>query len=435
MESESTTGQENDAPTNGMLGTARAHLRIACDQLNIHPDVFEELKWPRETLACTLLIRMDDGSRRAFKAWRCRYNDRRGPTKGGVRFHPNVSLEEVETLAFWMTFKCAVANLPFGGGKGGVCVDSKSLSAAELERLSRAYIAAFAPFVGSDRDILAPDMYTNGIVIAWMSDEYSLITGQPSPSAITGKPMAFGGTVGRVDATARGGYYALRHLETSIDLDPEKATVVVQGFGNVGYNCAKLLHADGYKIVGISDSTGGIYDPDGFDPLSVMQHKHETGRVAGAKGHGKTREVSNEELLELECDILVPAALEEQITMENCDRINARIILEMANGPVSPDADRKLTDGGRVIVPDILANSGGVIVSHLEWVQNRAGLYWDESRVRDHLKSTMERETQTIWALHNEAGYTMREAAYFHSLRRIAESVEARGTPAYFEGS
>ncbi|WP_295530592.1 Glu/Leu/Phe/Val dehydrogenase [uncultured Thioclava sp.] len=427
--------EENVLPTIGMLAKSRESLRSACERLSIHPDVFEELKWPRETLAATLLIRMDDGSRRAFKSWRCRYNDRRGPTKGGVRFHPNVSLDEIETLSFWMTFKCAVANLPFGGGKGGVCVDTKALSANELERLSRAYIEAFAPFIGPDRDILAPDMYTNGIVIAWMADEYSSISGQASPSAITGKPLAFGGTNGRVDATARGGYYTLRHLESSLALDPDTATVAIQGFGNVGYHCAKLLHADGYKIIAISDSGGGIYDKSGLDPLAVMQHKHETGGVKGAKGQGKTKEISNAELLELECDVLVPAALERQITLDNCDKINARIILEMANGPVSPEADRKLSEAGQIIVPDILANSGGVTVSHLEWVQNRSGFYWDSSRVRDHLKQTMETETQAIWALHNEMGLSMRDAAYTHGLRRIAESVEARGTPAYFEGS
>ncbi|MGB8621950.1 MAG: Glu/Leu/Phe/Val dehydrogenase [Paracoccaceae bacterium] len=418
---------------NGMFEKARESLRAACDRLKIHPDVFEELKAPRETLAATLLIRMDDGSRRAFKAWRCRYNDRRGPTKGGVRFHPKVSLDEIETLAFWMTFKCAVANLPFGGGKGGVCVDTKQLSAGELERLSRAFVEAFAQFIGPDRDILAPDMYTNGIVIAWMSDEYSSIAGQPFPTAITGKPIAFGGTQGRTDATARGGYFALRHLEESLDLAPDKASVVVQGFGNVGYHCAKLLHADGYRIVGISDSGGGIHDPDGFDPLAVMEHKHKTGSVSGAKGHGKTKKVSNAELLELECDVLVPAALERQITLENCDRIAARVILELANGPVTPEADRKLLEKGHLVVPDILANSGGVTVSHLEWVQNRSGFYWEGARVREQLKTTMETETQAVWRLHNEMGVSMRDAAYIHGLRRIAESVEARGTRAYFE--
>lgn len=432
MKGETNASQEDAVSDLGMLEKARENLKIACDQLNIHPDVFEELRLPRETLSATLLIRMDDGSRRAFQAWRCRYNDRRGPTKGGVRFHPNVTLDEIETLAFWMTFKCAVANLPFGGGKGGVCVDTKQLSQIELERLSRAYISAFAPFIGADRDILAPDMYTNGIVIAWMSDEFSLMSGQASPTAITGKPLAFGGTTGRVDATARGGYYTLRHLESALNLTPDTATVAIQGFGNVGYHCAKLLHADGYRIVAISDSTGGIYDAAGLDPLSIIQHKHKTGNIQGAKGHGKTEKITNAELLELDCDVLVPAALEQQITLENCDRVKARVILEMANGPVSPAADKQLLNNGHIIVPDILANAGGVTVSHLEWVQNRSGFYWEESRVRDQLKTTMETEAQAVWTLHTEMEISLREAAYVHGLRRIAESVEARGTPAYF---
>jgi len=423
-----------NVPVNMFL-KARDSLRAACDHLKIHPDVFEELKEPRETLSVTLLIRMDDGSSRSFPAWRCRYNDRRGPTKGGVRFHSGVTFDEVVTLAFWMTFKCAVADLPFGGGKGGVCVDTKQLSSGELQRLSRAYVAAFSGFVGADRDILAPDLYTNGIVIAWMADEYSLISGRPLPEAITGKPLAFGGTVGRDDATGRGGYYTLRHLEDSLGLDPDKASVIVQGFGNVGYHCAKLLHADGYRIVGASDSQGGIYDPAGLDPLAVMEHKHKTGTLLGAKGHGETREMSNAELLQQEADVLVPAALERQITRENCGRIKARVILELANGPVSPAADAPLAEAGHVVVPDILANAGGVTVSHLEWVQNRSGYYWEASQVRDHLKSVMETQTSAVWSIHNELSVSMREAAYIHGLRRIAASVEARGTEAYFRNS
>jgi glutamate dehydrogenase (NADP+) len=344
-----------------------------------------------------------------------------------------VSLDHVETLAFWMTFKCAVANLPFGGGKGGVRVDAKALSQNELERLSRAYIEAFAGFIGPDRDILAPDMYTNGIVIAWMSDEYSAITGQPLPTAITGKPLAFGGTAARVDATARGGYHALRFLESSLGLDPDHATVAIQGFGNVGYHCAKLLHADGYRIVAVSDSRGGVWDPNGLDPLAVMEHKHKTGSVQGAKGHGATRDIDNAGLLELDCDVLVPAALDSQITAENAGAVRARVVLELANGPVTPDADETLNARGCAVIPDILANAGGVTVSHLEWVQNRSGYYWEPSRVRDQLKSTMETETQAIWTLHKEMAVSLREAAYIHGLRRIAEAVEARGTPAYFE--
>jgi glutamate dehydrogenase (NADP+) len=418
-----------------LFGDAKESLCVACDNLNIHPDVFEELKEPRETLSASLLIRMDDGTKRSFNAWRCRYNDRRGPTKGGLRFHPSVSLDSIKTLAFWMTFKCAVADLPFGGGKGGVCVNTKELSSSELERLSRAYIEAFHQFVGPDRDILAPDLYTNGIVIAWMADEYSSISRSPFPAAITGKPIGFGGTEGRVDATARGGYYTLRHLEKSLNLNPDKSTVIIQGFGNVGYHCAKLLHANGYRIIGVSDSSGGLYDRDGLDPLSVMEHKHINGTVLGAKGHGRTEEIGNAELLEKECDVLVPAALSNQITDSNCDHIATRIILELANGPVSPEADRLLVARGVTIVPDILANCGGVTVSHLEWVQNRSGFYWDASRVRDHLNATIERETQAIWLLHNEMSVSMREAAYIHGLRRIAEAVEARGTKAYFENS
>nr|WP_211336808.1 Glu/Leu/Phe/Val dehydrogenase [Rhodovulum robiginosum] len=415
-----------------LFPAAQDNLRLACERLNIHPDVFEELKAPRETLAATLLIRMDDGSRRALPAWRCRYNDRRGPTKGGIRFHPGVCLDEIQTLAFWMTFKCAVADLPFGGGKGGVCVDTKTLSRTELERVSRAYVEAFAAFIGPDRDILAPDLYTNGIVMAWMADEYASISGRPMPSAFTGKPIAFGGTAGRTDATARGGYYALRHLESAFGLNADNASVIVQGFGNVGYHIAKLLHADGYRIVGVSDSGGAIYDPAGLDPLSVMEHKHLNGGVLGAAGHGQTREMSNPELLEQECDVLVPAALERQITEANCERIAARVVLELANGPVTANAERVLLAAGKNVVPDILANSGGVTVSHLEWVQNRSGFYWDGSRVRDHLKSVIETQTQAIWLVQNQMAVSMREAAYIHGLKRIAESVEARGTEAYF---
>ena len=416
-----------------MFSDARGHLKTACEHLKIHPDVFEELKEPRETLSASLLIRMDDGSRRSFKAWRCRYNDRRGPTKGGIRYHPQVSLDEVVTLAFWMTFKCAIANLPFGGGKGGVCVDAKQLSWTELERLSRAYIEAFASFIGPDRDIPAPDMYTHGVVIAWMADEYSTIVRRPAPASITGKPLAFGGTQGRVDATGRGGYYTLRHLEGSLGLDHDKATVIVQGFGNAGYHCAKLLHTDGYNIIGISDSKGGVFDPKGLDPLAVMEHKHKTGSVKGAKGHGRTKFLSNEELICQPCDVLVPAALENQITEDNAARIHARVILELANGPVTAEADAMLAKGGQLVVPDVLANAGGVTVSHLEWVQNRSGFYWELPHIHTRLKESMERETQAVWHLKGELDVSMRDAAYIHGLRRIAEAIEAHGTKAYFD--
>ena len=418
----------------GLFTKARKRLKIAARELKLHRDVVEALKYPKETLAATLMVRMDDGSRRAFKAWRCRYDDTRGPTKGGIRYHPKVSLEEVMTLAFWMTFKCAVADLPFGGAKGGVSVDAKKLSRTELERLSRAYIQAFARFIGPDRDIPAPDMYTNGIVMAWMADEYAIMADEPSPAVITGKPMALGGSAGREDATGRGGYYVLRHLERELDLSPERSRVVLQGFGNAAFHCARLLHGDGYRIVGLSDSQAAIYDANGMDPIAVMAHKQRTGSLAGAPTNGARREMDNAALLESECEVLVPAALENQIILENAPGIAARVVLELANGPVSPAADKVLAERSITVIPDILANAGGVTVSYFEWVQNKAGYYWEAEEVTTRLRSIMERETRRVWDAAEERGLDLRTAAYVHALGRIAAAVEAHGTKAYFSG-
>ena len=415
-----------------MFTKARKRLKQAAKHLDIHPDVIEQLKYPKDTLASSLIVRMDDGSVKSFKAWRCRYDDTRGPTKGGIRFHPAVNLDEVMTLAFWMTFKCAVANLPYGGGKGGVSVDTKKLSRSELERLSRAYMQAFARFVGPDRDVPAPDMYTNGIVMAWMADEYAKMADAPTPAVITGKPIALGGSLGRDDATGRGGYLVLRHLEKDLGLSPELTRVVVQGFGNAAFHCARLLHDDGFKILGVSDSRSAIYDPDGLDPYAVLEHKRRTGSVSGAPTRSQAREISNAELLESECDVLVPAALENQIIEENAGNIQARFILELANGPTTPAADQILNANGKIVIPDILANSGGVTVSYFEWVQNKAGYYWSIDEVRGKLKQIMEPETRRIWDLSNDKGITMRTAAYVHALDRIAQAVAAHGTKDYF---
>jgi glutamate dehydrogenase (NADP+) len=413
---------------------ARKRLKEAAKHLDIHPDIIEKLKYPKETLAATIVVRMDDGSRKAFKAWRCRYDDTRGPTKGGIRYHPAVNLDEVMTLAFWMTFKCAVANLPYGGGKGGVSVDAKSLSRTELERLSRGYVQAFSRFIGPDRDIPAPDMYTNGIVMAWMADEYAVMADQPSPAVITGKPIALGGSLGRDDATGRGGYYVLRHLEKDLDVSPEKTRIVMQGFGNASFHCARLLHGDGYRIIGLSDSRSAIYDPDGIDPIAAMEHKQKTRSLAGAPSNGKLQEMGNAELLEAECDVLIPAAMENQIILENAPNIKAPFILELANGPTTPAADKILTAAGKIVIPDILANAGGVTVSYFEWVQNKAGYYWGLAEVQEKLKAIMEPEARSIWNVKREKGVDMRTAAYVHALRRIASAVEAHGTKAYFEG-
>ncbi len=411
---------------------ARKRLKQAAKFLDLDPDVLEKLKYPKETLAASLLVRMDDGSRRSFKAWRCRYDDTRGPTKGGIRYHPAVCLDEVMALAFWMTFKCAVVNLPYGGAKGGVAVDASKLSKPELERLSRAYVRAFASFIGPDRDIPAPDMYTNAMIMGWMADEYSTIVGQPSPAVITGKPLQLGGSLGRDDATGRGGYYVLRHLEKDLRLAPEKARVIVQGFGNVGYHGARMLHADGYRIVGVSDSQSALYAPDGLDPIAVMEHKKRTGSIRGALGHGRAQELTNKSLLEQECDVLIPAAMENQIDAQNAQNIQARVILELANGPITPGGDQILSHRGVTVIPDILANAGGVTVSYFEWVQNKAGYYWPLADIHARLKQGIEPEARRVWDIALEKHLDMRTAAYVHALDRIAAAVTAHGGKAYF---
>ena len=415
-----------------LFSEAKRRLKLAASHIKVDPDVMEKLKYPKETLSASLLVRMDDGSRRSFKAWRCRYDDTRGPTKGGIRYHPSVRLDEVMTLAFWMTFKCAVANLPYGGGKGGVAVDANKLSKAELERLSRAYVKAFSHFIGPDRDIPAPDMYTNPMVMGWMADEYSSILGQPTPAVITGKPIELGGSAGRTDATGRGGYLIIRNLEQEFGLDPENTRVIIQGFGNVGYYCAKLLHDDGYKVVGVSDSKIGIYDPDGLDPIAVREHKQKTGTLEDAPSHSTLSVMSNEELLVTECDLLIPAALENQITEKNAEDIKAKIICELANGPVNPAADKILNDNGQIVIPDILANSGGVIVSYFEWVQNKAGFYWDVAKIHGRLKEKIEPEARRVWDLSKEKDIDMRTAAYVLALQRLSTAVTSHGTKAYF---
>lgn len=418
----------------GLFQSAVKRLYSAAEHLDLHDDVLEKLKYPKETLAASLPVRMDDGSVRSFKAWRCRYDDTRGPTKGGIRFHPAVCMDEVMTLAFWMTFKCAVANLPYGGGKGGVSVDVHQLSKTELERLSRAYVQAFSRFIGPDRDVPAPDMYTNGIVMAWMADEYSRMADEPTPAVITGKPIALGGSLGRDDATGRGGYYVLRHLEDDLKIAPGKSKVVVQGFGNAAFHVARLLHDDGYQVIGVSDSKSAIYDPDGLNPYEVMEHKRKNRTLEGAPTNGTAKTLTNAELLEQECDVLIPAAMENQITGDNADKIVAPVILELANGPITPEGDAVLNKDGKIVIPDILANAGGVTVSYFEWVQNKAGYYWGLDEVQEKLQKIMRPEGRRVWDVSQEKGIDMRTAAYVHALDRIATAVEAHGTKAYFDG-
>jgi len=414
-----------------LLDRALVRLEDAASHLKIDQDVLEKLKYPRETTKMRLLIRMDDGSRKSFLAWRCRYDDTRGPTKGGIRFHPDSTMEEVETLAFWMTFKCAVMNLPYGGGKGAVRVDPRTLSKTELERLSRAYIQAFANIVGPNRDIPAPDVYTNAMIMGWMADEYSQIKGEVSPAVITGKPIALGGSLGRNDATARGGFYLVRHLAEELGLSGSRS-VAIQGFGNAGQYFAQLAAADGNTVIAVSDSNGAIFKADGLDVDKLIAGKTSGKRVTDLAAELGAQVISADALLAVECDVLVPAALEDMITVDNAASIKAKVILELANGPVTPDADKILAERGIVILPDILANAGGVTVSYFEWVQNRQGYYWDLEEIHARLLKMMEREGRAVWDISKDRGVSVRTAAYIHALGRLSTAIEAHGTQPFF---
>ncbi len=417
---------------------ALSRLDKAASFAKIDREALEKLKVPKACLEVSIPVRMDDGSLKIFTGYRVHHNDVRGPTKGGIRFHPQVSLDEVKSLAFWMTIKCAVVGIPYGGGKGGVIVDPKQLSRMELERLSRAYIAQIANFIGPDTDIPAPDVYTNSMIMGWMMDEYSKIVRRLSPAVITGKPIPLGGSQGRDDATARGGYYCIKELERKKNWNPRDIRVAVQGFGNAGQFIADLLFKDGYKIVAISDSQGGIYRPQGFDVPSVIQVKNSAKELQAVYCEGsvcqlvEATEISNEELLELDVDILIPAALENQITHLNANNVKASIIVELANGPTTSEADAILHNKGTLIIPDILANAGGVTVSYFEWVQNKSGYYWNLETIHQRLQEIMLREFKNVYTLMEEHATDMRTAAYIHALNRQAEAVVALGTHDYF---
>lgn len=418
-----------------ILDGALSQLKKAARHTDVPNEVLEALNFPKEVLTARISVRMDNGLRRSFEAWRCRYDDTRGPTKGGIRFHPDANFDEVVTLAFWMTFKCAVVNLPYGGGKGAIRVDPGELSRRELERLSRAYVHAFASMIGPDRDIPAPDVYTNAMIMGWMADEYSSLVGYPCPAVITGKPIPLGGSLGRDDATARGGFYVLNNLLTEIGLENCQRRAVVQGFGNAGAAIATMLHQDGWKVIAVSDTGGCVNDDSGLDPQKLKEAKKKHGSVTGyakdANGK-KIKVMQRDEMFALDCDLLVPAAMEDQISTDNADRIKASVIMELANGPVTSDADDILEKNGVIVIPDILANAGGVTVSYFEWVQNRQGFYWTEEEVQHKLRPIMERESGAVWRLAQKKGITLRTAAYVLGLERIAEAIQAHGTQNYF---
>jgi len=399
-------------------------LEDASKALNLDEQVKEQLQEPVRLLKVSVPVRMDNGSIKVFKGFRCQHNDVLGPTKGGIRFHPQVNEDEVKSLAAWMTFKCSLVGIPYGGGKGGVLVNPKELSIGEKERLSRGFIRAIAPIVGPDKDIPAPDVYTDAQVMGWFMDEFSKIKGVNTPGLVTGKPLSIGGSEGRHSATARGVMYVTREAAKAMDIDLKEATVAVQGFGNAGSYSAIFMHELGSKIVAVSDSSGSAYNPDGMDPLEIVKFKEENGTVKGFPG---SKDLSRDELLHVDCDILIPAALENQITKDNADGIRAKIIVEAANGPTIPDADEILNKKGIVIFPDILANAGGVTVSYFEWVQNLSNYYWSEEEVDEKLERIMVNAFNKVYETYKENDVSMRIAAYMVAINRLTEAMKARG--------
>lgn len=398
-----------------LLSSARQYLNLALPYANIDPESWEKLQYPRKTMEVTIPMRHDDGTLKTYKAYRCQYDDTLGPTKGGIRYHTSVSREHSETLAFLMTFKCAVAKVPFGGAKGGITVDPKTLSHRELERLSKAYIAAFSDFIGPDLDIPAPDMGTDEITMGWMYSEYKRIKGGNPRGVITGKPVPLGGIKGRTTATGYGGYYVLDYILNKLQSN-RQVSIAVQGLGNVGYWFAHKCQQEGLKVVAVSDVDGGTYNPKGIDPNNIEGEK-----------------ITNKELLGLPVEVLVPAAIENVITEENAGSIKAKLILELANSPTSYEADLFLENKNIFVIPDILANSGGVIVSYFEWLQNRQAQEWEEDEVNLQLRNKIRTATQKVFERCIEHGISMRTAAYSLALKRIGEANECLGNKGYFQ--
>ncbi len=425
-----TRSSESGQPTVGMAGkrnpyeTAVAQLRTAADILDLDGGMFEVLSKPKRELSVNFPVRMSDGSVRVFTGYRVQHNIARGPAKGGIRYHPEVSLDEVRALSMWMTWKCATVNIPYGGGKGGVICDPKQMNQHELEGLTRRFTTEISIIIGPQEDIPAPDVNTNAQTMAWLMDTYSMHKGHSIPAVVTGKPLSIGGSAGRNEATARGLQYVIREASKARDITLQDARVVVQGFGNAGAIAARFLTEDGSRVVAVSDSQGGLYNKSGLDLNAVTRHKQEHGTMAG---YANAEAVTNAELLELDCDILVPAALENQITSTNADRIKAKIIGEAANGPTTPEADRILFDKGVFLLPDILANAGGVTVSYFEWVQDIQSFFWEESDINGKLQKIMSRSFNDVYRIATERRVDMRTAAYVLAVGRVAEATRVRG--------
>jgi glutamate dehydrogenase (NAD(P)+) len=416
----SVSQQENLNPSD----IAREQFNIAADLLNLDESMRAILSVPKRQLLVSIPVKMDNGTTKVFEGFRVQYNIARGPAKGGIRYHPDVTLDEVKALAAWMTWKCATVGIPYGGGKGGVRVDPHLLSQGELERMTRRYAVEIAPIIGAHIDIPAPDVYTNEQTMAWIMDTISMMTGGAQLGIVTGKPIALGGSLGRAEATARGCQFTIREACKVLGINLNGARVAVQGFGNAGSIAARLLHEDGAKIVAVTDTRGGIFNSNGFDPAAALRHKEETGSVVGFKD---TEFISNADVLTVDCEILVPAALENQINLDNAHLVRARIVAEAANGPVTPGADRVLFEKGIFDIPDILANAGGVTVSYFEWVQDQYGFFWTDKEVNQYLEKTMVNAFNEVYEKAKQFKVHLRTGAYCLAVSRVAEATRVRG--------
>lgn len=419
--------------SNEMLLQTKDQFQLAIPFSDIDDETVSKLMHPERTIECAIPMRHDDGTLNMYKAFRCQYNSTLGPYKGGIRFHPNVNRDEIEALAFWMVFKCAIVKVPFGGAKSGVCVDTKSLSHRERERLSKAYMAAYADFIGPDTDIPAPDMGTTEREMGWMYSEYRKIKGGHPRDVITGKPVSLGGIPGRISATGYGGFYVLEYLLKNHGWgfglpDKKDIRVSIQGFGNVGYWFAEILHRHGFKVVAISNEFGGTYNVKGLHIPACKESLNET----NGKEWGEGSTITNEELLSLDVDILVPAAMENVIHKDNVGDVRAKMVFEMANGPTSSEAEKVLIEKGVHVIPDLLNNAGGVVVSYFEWLQNRMAEYWVAEKVERQLRAKMQDASTKIMIRHLQHDIPLRTAAYALALKRIGEAIECLGNKAYF---
>jgi glutamate dehydrogenase/leucine dehydrogenase len=412
--------QENLNP----FAIAQQQFDRAADMLNLDAGTREVLRRPKRALLVSVPTKMDDGTVKVFEGFRVQHNIARGPAKGGIRFHPNVTLDEVKALASWMTWKCAVVNIPYGGGKGGVICNPKEMSEPELERMTRRFAAEISVIIGPDRDIPAPDVYTGPREMAWIMDTFSMQKGYSTLGVVTGKPLGVGGSEGRGEATGRGAAFTIREACNALKINQRGARVAVQGFGNAGSVAAKLLHQEGYRIIAATDSKGGAYNSAGLDPQKLLAYKERTGTLAG---YPEGEPINNQQVLELECEVLIPAALENQITGQNASKVRARIIAEAANGPTTPAADEILFKKGAFIIPDILCNAGGVTVSYFEWVQDLQAFFWDEATINEHLERIMVRSFADVHRIATERKIDMRAAAYVLAVGRVSEATRTRG--------